>query len=129
MGGEKPLRYVDVDDTELVGVPGSWPRRSAAAGVMPLVLVGDEVKSPSGISIYWVEDQLRSLGREVLRGRGHQGRDLNAMASYDLRCVLVRQGLRGVRACGFLKDEAKVCPDCGGREVSSGSPASAGSPV
>ena len=30
------------------------------AGASP-VLVGDEVKSPSGISIYWIEEQLRLL--------------------------------------------------------------------
>jgi len=28
------------------------------------VLGGDKVKSPSGISIYWIEEQLRSLGVE-----------------------------------------------------------------
>lgn len=65
MGGEQPLRYVDVDDADL----GEYPALAAAVregGHIPLVLVGDEVKSPSGIGIYWIEDQLRSLGREFV---------------------------------------------------------------
>ena len=33
----------------------------------PLVQVGDEVKYPSGISIYWAEEELRSLGVDHLR--------------------------------------------------------------
>lgn len=63
MGGEQPLRYVDVDDAELA----EYPALAEAVGGgerIPLVLVGDEVKSPSSISIYWIEEQLRSLGVE-----------------------------------------------------------------
>ena len=45
MGGERPLRYVDVDDAELA----EYPALAEAVGGgerIPLVLVGDEVKSP-----------------------------------------------------------------------------------
>jgi hypothetical protein len=65
MGGERPLHYVDVDDADLAEYP---PLAAAVRGGarVPLVLVGDEVKSPSGISIYWIEDQLRSLGVEFV---------------------------------------------------------------
>jgi hypothetical protein len=65
MGGEQPLRYVDVDDADR----GEYPALAAAVrggARIPLVLVGDEVKSPSGIGIYWIEDQLRSLGGEFV---------------------------------------------------------------
>ncbi|MFH0915922.1 MAG: hypothetical protein V1912_05685 [bacterium] len=61
MKGERPLRYVDADDPELEDFP-------ALAGAIaegrrtPLVLVGDEVKAPAAISVYWAEDQLAALG-------------------------------------------------------------------
>ncbi|NLV71424.1 MAG: zinc ribbon domain-containing protein [Actinobacteria bacterium] len=38
------------------------------------------------------------------------------MASYDLRCCSCGKEFE-VFVLGFLKDEAKVCPDCGGRNV------------
>ena len=38
------------------------------------------------------------------------------MASYDLRCRSCGKEFE-VFVRGFLKDEVKVCPDCGGREV------------
>ena len=38
------------------------------------------------------------------------------MASYDLRCCSCGKEFE-VFVLGFLKDEAKVCPDCGGRDV------------
>jgi putative FmdB family regulatory protein len=38
------------------------------------------------------------------------------MASYDLRCRSCGKDFE-VFVLGFLKDDAKVCPDCGGREV------------
>jgi len=38
------------------------------------------------------------------------------MASYDLRCRSCGKDFE-VFVLGFLKDEAKVCPDCGSREV------------
>jgi putative FmdB family regulatory protein len=38
------------------------------------------------------------------------------MASYDLKCRSCGNEFE-VFVLGFLKDEAKVCPDCGGREV------------
>jgi putative FmdB family regulatory protein len=38
------------------------------------------------------------------------------MASYDLRCRSCGKEFE-VFLLGFLKEEAKVCPDCGGRDV------------
>ena len=38
------------------------------------------------------------------------------MASYDLKCRSCGKDFE-VFQLGFLKDEAKVCPVCGGREV------------
>ncbi len=38
------------------------------------------------------------------------------MASYDLRCRSCGKEFE-VFVLGFLKDEAKVCPDCGARDV------------
>jgi len=38
------------------------------------------------------------------------------MASYDLRCRSCGKEFE-VFVLGFLKEEAKVCPDCGGQEV------------
>lgn len=38
------------------------------------------------------------------------------MASYDLKCRACGKDFE-VFVQGFLKDEAKVCPDCGSREV------------
>jgi putative FmdB family regulatory protein len=38
------------------------------------------------------------------------------MASYDLRCRSCGKEFE-VFLIGFLKDEVKVCPECGGRDV------------
>ncbi len=38
------------------------------------------------------------------------------MATYDLKCRSCGREFEGFGR-GFLKDEAKVCPDCGAREV------------
>ncbi len=38
------------------------------------------------------------------------------MASYDLRCRSCGKEFE-VFQLGFLKEDAKVCPDCGGEEV------------
>jgi len=38
------------------------------------------------------------------------------MASYDLKCRSCGRDFE-VFVLGFLKDEAKVCPDCGGCDV------------
>jgi putative FmdB family regulatory protein len=38
------------------------------------------------------------------------------MASYDLRCGACGQDFE-VFVQGFLKDESKVCPECGSNEV------------
>lgn len=61
MDGEHPLRYVDVDDAELAEY-AELARAVKDGGRVPLVQVGDEIKHPSGISIYWAEEELRSLG-------------------------------------------------------------------
>lgn len=61
--GSKPLVYVDVEDPELA----DYPVLAAAVAdrrPLPMVLVGDEVKHPGGIGIYWIEAQLASLGVE-----------------------------------------------------------------
>jgi hypothetical protein len=65
MGGDLPLRYVDVDDAELA----EYPAMAAVVregGRVPFVRVGDEIKFPPGISIYWAEEELRSLGVETV---------------------------------------------------------------
>ena len=38
------------------------------------------------------------------------------MASYDLKCCGCGNEFE-IFVLGFLKDDAKVCPDCGGHEV------------
>ena len=38
------------------------------------------------------------------------------MASYDLKCRSCGKEFE-VFQLGFLKEEAKVCPDCGGHEI------------
>lgn len=61
MGNEGPLRYVDVDDPELDDFP-VLAGALAEGREAPLVLVGDEIKAPPAISVYWIEDQLAGLG-------------------------------------------------------------------
>lgn len=61
MDGVPPLHYVDVDDLELDEYP-QLAEAVARGERIPLVLVGDEVKSPAAISVYWVEEQLAALG-------------------------------------------------------------------
>jgi putative FmdB family regulatory protein len=38
------------------------------------------------------------------------------MASYDLKCVTCGKDFE-VFCLGFLKDDVKVCPECGSRDV------------
>ena len=61
MGGDQPLRYVDVDDADLAAYP-LLAEAVQGGGRIPLVQVGKELKVPSGISMYWAEEELRSLG-------------------------------------------------------------------
>jgi hypothetical protein len=61
MGNDGPLRYVDVEDPDLVDFPVLAGAVAEGRGA-PLVLVGDEIKTPASISMYWVEDQLADLG-------------------------------------------------------------------
>ena len=61
MGGEHPLRYVDVDDAELDEYP-ELAELARGGGRVPLVQVGGELKRPASISIYWAEEELKALG-------------------------------------------------------------------
>ena len=62
-GGVKPLVYVDVDDAALAEFP-VLVAAVAEGRNLPLVLVGDEIKTPPTISVYWIEDELAKLDRE-----------------------------------------------------------------
>jgi hypothetical protein len=72
MDGHHPLRYIDVDDPGLTEYPVLATALSGGEG-LPLVLVGDEVKSPPAISVYWIEDQLAELSRANAVGDGGRG--------------------------------------------------------
>jgi hypothetical protein len=61
MGNEGPLLYVDVDGPELDEFP-VLTGALAEGREAPLVLVGDEIKTPAAISMYWIEDELAGLG-------------------------------------------------------------------
>jgi hypothetical protein len=61
MGNDGPLRYVDVDDPDLDDYP-VLAGALAEGREAPMVLVGDEIKVPHAISMYWIEDQLAELG-------------------------------------------------------------------
>jgi hypothetical protein len=76
MGGVQPLRYVDTDDAELAEYP-LLAESVREGGHIPLVQVGDELKTPSGISIYWAEEELRALGVDSFMAAASslQGRD------------------------------------------------------
>jgi hypothetical protein len=69
MGGFSPLKYVDVDDPGLAEHPALETALAGGRG-LPLVLVGDAVKSPPAISVYWIEDQLAELSRAAAGGNG-----------------------------------------------------------
>jgi hypothetical protein len=72
MDGERPLRYVDVDDADLAEYP-SLAQMAREGARIPLVQVGDEIKHPSGISIYWAEEELRSLGVDTFAAAAQEG--------------------------------------------------------
>ena len=74
MEGERPLRYVDVDDDELSEYPTLFEAVKGGDRI-PLVLVGDEIKSPSSIGMYWIEDQLATLGVAPFAASVAQGGD------------------------------------------------------
>jgi len=65
MGGERPLRYVDVDDPADLAEYPNLGQAVREGGRVPMVQVGGEVKYPSGISIYWAEEELRALGADT----------------------------------------------------------------
>ena len=73
MGGFSPLKYVDVDDPDLEEFPALETALAGGRG-LPLVLVGDAVKSPPAISVYWIEDQLAELS-EAAAGDNGGGND------------------------------------------------------
>ena len=52
--------YVDRDDAELADYP-TLAEAVADDSPLPLVLVGDEISSPSSIGVYWIEEQLARL--------------------------------------------------------------------
>ena len=66
------MRYVDVDDAELADHPALADAVKGGER-LPVVLVGDEIKRPSSIGIYWIEEQLRELGMEPLATAGAKG--------------------------------------------------------
>ena len=76
MGGDQPLRYVDIDDAELAEYP-LLAESVRGGGHIPRVQVGDELKTPAGISIYWAEEELRALGVDsfMAAAAGPAGRD------------------------------------------------------
>ncbi len=59
---------MDVDDHELDEYP-VLVEAVSRGDRLPLVLVGDEIKSPAAISVYWVEEQLASLGVQPFADR------------------------------------------------------------
>jgi len=62
---DRPVCYVDVDDVELAEYPAL--AEAVAEGLRPpLVLVGDEVKTPGVLTRSWIEDQLDLLGAKPL---------------------------------------------------------------
>jgi hypothetical protein len=75
MGGDEPLRYLDVDDkVELAEYP-HLAEMVRKGGSMPIVEVGGRIKTPSGISIYWAEEELRSLGIDSFAAASAKGGD------------------------------------------------------
>lgn len=72
MDGIEPLVYVDVDDSQLADYPALHDAVAAGERI-PLVLVGDEVVSPTAISSYWIEDQLDRL--EAAHAAAEGGRE------------------------------------------------------
>lgn len=53
--------YVDVDSPEMAAYPG-LAEAAARGRALPLVLVGDEVKSPPVLSFAWIVNELKGLG-------------------------------------------------------------------
>jgi hypothetical protein len=62
MGGQEPLLYVDADDPALAEYP--LLAKAVEEQPLPLLLVGDEVKSAEGMTIWSLEEHLASLGVE-----------------------------------------------------------------
>ena len=69
MGGPGPRKYIDVDGPDLAEYPALETALAGGRG-LPLVLVGDAVKSPPAISVYWIEDQLAELDKAAAGGNG-----------------------------------------------------------
>jgi hypothetical protein len=60
-GDEAVVGYVDADAPEMTEYPG-LAEAAARGRALPLVLVGDEVKSPSVLSFAWIVSELKGLG-------------------------------------------------------------------
>lgn len=50
-----------MDSPDMAGYPG-LAEAAARGRVLPLVLVGDEVKSPPVLSFSWIVNELKGLG-------------------------------------------------------------------
>jgi len=57
----EPLMYLDVDDADLEDYP-DLAKAVHEGERVPMVLVGNEIKTPAVISMSWIEEQLASLG-------------------------------------------------------------------
>ena len=53
--------YVDVDSPDMAEYP-ELAEEAARGRVLPLVMVGDEVKSPPVLSFAWIVNELKGLG-------------------------------------------------------------------
>jgi hypothetical protein len=75
MGGDEPLRYVDVDDKAELADHPHLAEKVREGGSIPIVEVGGQIKTPGGISIYWAEEELRSLGIDAFAAASAKGGD------------------------------------------------------
>jgi hypothetical protein len=55
------VAYVDADSPEMTEYP-ELAKAAATGRSLPLVLVGDEVKSPPVLSFAWIVNELKGLG-------------------------------------------------------------------
>jgi hypothetical protein len=60
-GDAAVVAYVDVDSPEMAEYPALAEAVARGRG-LPLVLVGDEVKSPPVLSFAWIVNELKGLG-------------------------------------------------------------------
>jgi hypothetical protein len=60
-GDDVWVQYVDVDSPEVAEYP-ALVEAIGSGRPLPLVLVGDEVKSPPSLSFAWIVNELKGLG-------------------------------------------------------------------